>query len=145
MWTSEYCKFHVGCPKMQYWISNWPITFSKTVWFAKCNWSIHTVFQCCVLWKTNLTNLWYWVAGAGFHTALTDESESERMLRTEYIVTVRRVMYCKWSFHVIYLQLLIMYHNVVVLFTSCTCVLFVLTWLPGIRSILFDHRAGPIT
>jgi len=50
-------------------------------------------------------------------------------------------MYCKFSFHVIYLQLLIMYYNVVVLF-SCICVQLVLTWLPGIRSILFGLVQG---
>jgi len=36
-----YRKFQVACPKTQYWISNWPITFSKTAQFAKCDWSIH--------------------------------------------------------------------------------------------------------
>ena len=37
----QYRKFQVGCPKMQYWISSRPITFSKTVQFAECDWSIH--------------------------------------------------------------------------------------------------------
>ena len=36
-----YRKFQVACPKTQYWISNWPITFGKTAQFAKCDWSIH--------------------------------------------------------------------------------------------------------
>jgi len=34
-------KFQVGHPKMQYWISSWPTTFSKTVQFAESDWSIH--------------------------------------------------------------------------------------------------------
>ena len=40
-WQEVCCKFKAGCLKTQYWISNWPITFSRTVQFAKCNWSIH--------------------------------------------------------------------------------------------------------
>ena len=38
---TQYRKFQVGCPKTQHWISNWPITFSKTVWFTKCDCSIY--------------------------------------------------------------------------------------------------------
>jgi len=44
----QYRKFEVGCPKTQHWISNWLITFSKTVWFAECDWSIHiSVLRFC--------------------------------------------------------------------------------------------------
>jgi len=42
--TKKNVQHQVVCPIMQYWISNWPITFGKTVWFAECNWS----FSICV-------------------------------------------------------------------------------------------------
>ena len=40
MWTTnlKFTVLQVGCPKTQYWISNWRI---KTVQLAKCDWSIH--------------------------------------------------------------------------------------------------------
>ena len=39
--SKQYRILQVGCPKTQYWISNWRITFGQTVQLAKRDWSIH--------------------------------------------------------------------------------------------------------